>query len=908
MAVDSGQNLVLPALGRPCMGLLYDFRKDSLIPALTYWDREPLEKEEDERPQPNSDQAEASVKASFLCELVWVEDSSTFLSDCTISSNQSRVTNKYNKPYEFESGKATHVEKGILYGAYFVFDHEVSEKEDRQERKGKLTGMYNRTKMEGQDSLMGDTHIANVEKFYHKFHGDTYHYKPNQNVSKWLGINRENAVPQKVWLKPLKIQNLYSDDFQLVQQIGEILINDAQNALKVLQQMEDGLFNIQAYPQITKDFARLVSKSVSKLETLIKSTSRIAPVPNFKEILKELLSSLYLQRKFEILCTLNDIMPNMAIITSYKDLQLEVKGDRPTVCLVLPSFVESTGQHDLLISEVMDKVLEKAKLFKDFAEANKENENIKFLIAAISDDRKNRATLHLYKNGSLDNDDFEPPSKPEMTLGDITHNSVTLNISPPQFGLTTVTHYTVEFRARGCTTWYRRKENKAGHVTVLDLQMNKEYQFRCKANCAVGLSQACEALIKTLPYSPQEKLQVERHSTDLSVSWEKPTELGHGVEIKDYIVEYAETFSEQKHEELTWKKLQFQGNRVTISLQPSTSYTIKVRCDTGHAGLGIESEVSRTNKRESGIQKIKKLSTFMEGRAPEVFRLPLERNNNGIDGSESYTFGQNNMKQNYTIMFLGETGSGKSTLINGMINHILGIDWTDSFRFKIKDEGPLKSQTESQTTHITVYKVNHQDWFKIPYSVTLIDTPGFGSTRGKESDWKFTEKISSFLNSAKGVLKIDKVCLVTQASLAKLTPAQKNVFDSVTSIFGKDVAKKICMLVTFADGQLPPVLEAINASNVPCPKTKNGLPLHFKFNNSALFADNRSVHDRIDEDCDEGMDVEPVDEMFWKMGAKNMNRFFTALEKMTNQSTKEFPNEQSPLEAEEKEGIPAQNW
>uniref|UniRef100_A0A3P8QXM1 SNTX thioredoxin-like domain-containing protein n=1 Tax=Astatotilapia calliptera TaxID=8154 RepID=A0A3P8QXM1_ASTCA len=39
--------------------------------------------------------------------------------------------------------------------------------------------------------------------------------------------------------------------------------------------------------------------------------------------------------------------------------------------------------------------------------------------------------------------------------------------------------------------------------------------------------------------------------------------------------------------------------------------------------------------------------------------------------------------QNHTIMLFGATGSGKSTLIDGMINYIVGVEWEDSFRFKL---------------------------------------------------------------------------------------------------------------------------------------------------------------------------------------------------------------------------------
>ncbi|KAJ3581528.1 hypothetical protein NHX12_016549, partial [Muraenolepis orangiensis] len=55
MAGQSERTLVLAALGRPfSLGMLYDCRNDSLIPAFTLWDREDLEKDAVETSQPNS--------------------------------------------------------------------------------------------------------------------------------------------------------------------------------------------------------------------------------------------------------------------------------------------------------------------------------------------------------------------------------------------------------------------------------------------------------------------------------------------------------------------------------------------------------------------------------------------------------------------------------------------------------------------------------------------------------------------------------------------------------------------------------------------------------------------------------------------------------------------------------------
>ena len=38
-----------------------------------------------------------------------------------------------------------------------------------------------------------------------------------------------------------------------------------------------------------------------------------------------------------------------------------------------------------------------------------------------------------------------------------------------------------------------------------------------------------------------------------------------------------------------------------------------------------------------------------------------------------------------TIMFVGATGSEKSTLVDGIINYITGVSWDEDFRFSMVD-------------------------------------------------------------------------------------------------------------------------------------------------------------------------------------------------------------------------------
>ncbi|KAK2917139.1 hypothetical protein Q8A67_001513 [Cirrhinus molitorella] len=276
-----------------------------------------------------------------------------------------------------------------------------------------------------------------------------------------------------------------------------------------------------------------------------------------------------------------------------------------------------------------------------------------------------------------------------------------------------------------------------------------------------------------------------------------------------------------------------------------------------------------------------------------MFKLNLNETWQNRDGfCRRSTFGKNNTKENKTIMMIGATGAGKTTLINSMINYILGVQWEDDFRFVLIDEGKQKSQAESQTSEITAYQINHMNGFRIPYSLIIVDTPGFGDTRGISQDQKITKQIQEFFSARGGINRIDAVCFVVQASLARLTDKEK-YFDSILSIFGKDIAQNIIVLVTFADENTPPVLEAIKVSEVPCSTDESGEPLHFKFNNSAVFATNNKSADDEESDC------ENFDQMFWKMGFSSMKKFFTSLNMMKTQSlclTQEVLKERQQLE------------
>ncbi|XP_039905250.1 uncharacterized protein LOC120744769 isoform X2 [Simochromis diagramma] len=898
MDSGSGSTMEVAALGRPfSLGMLYDCRKDSLIPGLTLWDRDDLMKDVGERPQASNEfeivasesisdkssalNVDASLKASFLGGLVQVDGSAKYLNDSKSSRNQARVTLKYKAttkfqqlsmnhlgrgnvkhPYVFDQGLATHVVTAILYGAqaFFVFDREVSEHEDHQDVQGNLKVTINKIPLlsvEGEGSLkMEDKDKESVHKFSCRFYGDFCLPKPPTTFQGAVevyqslpGLLGDKAVPVMVWLLPLTV--LDSSAAQLVREISIGLVQEAQTVLEDFSELEmrcnDALrtSTAQQFPQIDKkikSFKEMCSEfKLDFQQTLAKKLPSIRgggeEEAELAEILKKRHSSPFnskslnewmdcREREIYTLMSFTRMMKNTKIISSENHLYKESLSAEHVVCFVFTSLgkdepylsalsrslrrktnpdLQDPHTHDVekeqwyASKEVTAEMRRKAKLFSDFAEANEENKNIKFLTVGLTNETQEGSSIHLYEGGFTVSENFEPPSKPEtVTAADINHNSVTLKISPPRFGAENITSYSVEYCVSGEDGWQQKTEAKAEEVTVRDLKPNTEYVFRCRAVTSAGVGPDNQVSIKT------------------------------------------------------------------------TS--------------------SGRNKETCLAEKLRDRSEKIKSDSPSVYKLPLTEEHMNIDGCRKFNFGEESTRQSRTIMLFGATGSGKSTLIDGMINYIVGVKWEDSFRFKFINEDQSTSRAHSQTSEVTVYKINHQDGFQIPFSLTIIDTPGFGDTRGIERDREITEQLRNLFSAQHGVTDIDAVCFVAQAALARLTPTQKYVFDSVLSIFGKDVAENIRILVTFTNSQRPPVLDAVKASGVPCPKTKDGLPVHFKFNNSALFAENTCVKKCTDDAVDDNYNDDEeqynhdehnadisFNETFWNMGVKSMEIFFAAL-------------------------------
>ncbi|XP_045203645.2 uncharacterized protein LOC123556761 [Mercenaria mercenaria] len=241
-----------------------------------------------------------------------------------------------------------------------------------------------------------------------------------------------------------------------------------------------------------------------------------------------------------------------------------------------------------------------------------------------------------------------------------------------------------------------------------------------------------------------------------------------------------------------------------------------------------------------------------------------------------------------TIILVGATGSGKSTLVDGLINYVLGVNWDDTYRFTVKvvtkgDAERRENKALSQEDWITCYTLNPENGSRLSYQLNIIDTPGFGDIRGMERDQAMVDQVRILFSEEKpeGISNIDAVCFLLKAPDARLTLPQMYIFQSVMSLFGNDVERNICSLITFADGKEPPVLAAMKASGLPFGCT-------FAFNNCALYAKNVKLSNAS------------LSPMFWDISVSGFRSFFEYLdgvESCSLEKTRDVLRERSKLDA-----------
>ncbi len=109
-------------------------------------------------------------------------------------------------------------------------------------------------------------------------------------------------------------------------------------------------------------------------------------------------------------------------------------------------------------------------------------------------------------------------------------------------------------------------------------------------------------------------------------------------------------------------------------------------------------------------------------------------------------------------------------------------------RFEITDDQSDRTKAHNQTSSVTVYGFYLQE---SPTDLTIIDTPGYGDTRGIELDQEIAVSLYNLSDSAEGIYEIDAVCLVIKATQHKTNSlTDKSTYLMLFSLYLEEILLK----------------------------------------------------------------------------------------------------------------------
>lgn len=281
----------------------------------------------------------------------------------------------------------------------------------------------------------------------------------------------------------------------------------------------------------------------------------------------------------------------------------------------------------------------------------------------------------------------------------------------------------------------------------------------------------------------------------------------------------------------------------------------------------IPESTKRASSLQQKIQQLQKQSSTSQVQVEQKQEVPLKVKRGSILETFNEKVTQNTKKeekkiQSYdTLYFLvfGETGAGKSTLINTL--HLWAMDKplqdckelvipNPKFpHFKISEaykkfasESFLNGNTktsESQTNSATFYEFNLQlqtDNGLKKQKVVMMDTPGFADTRGEEQD---KENIKGIVDSILGrrLPHINGIIFMINGSIAR-SAALVTVVKELKEVFPKGFENNFAILFS----NVPDKQDANNSFATEFEsETKIKISRIFKYNNRLLEKDYTSL-------------------------------------------------------------------
>lgn len=153
-------------------------------------------------------------------------------------------------------------------------------------------------------------------------------------------------------------------------------------------------------------------------------------------------------------------------------------------------------------------------------------------------------------------------------------------------------------------------------------------------------------------------------------------------------------------------------------------------------------------------------------------------------------------KDNLTILLVGETGVGKTALLDLFTNILAGLEPRTYQATHDTANEAGGSKVGSQTNEALLYEFESLNGVK----VRLLDTPGLADTRGVEHDERHKASIARVIRDV--IPSIDGVLIVANGTVERLQAATDYAITTLASIFPRSIADNIAIIFTMVSNPM----------------------------------------------------------------------------------------------------------
>ncbi|RXN19937.1 stonustoxin subunit alpha-like protein [Labeo rohita] len=407
---------------------------------------------------------------------------------------------------------------------------------------------------------MTDAEKKMAENINCTFHGD-FHLEKNttsymealdlyKNLPTLLKENPQNAVPIKVWLHPLYL--LKKTAAQLEREVSTSLVSNAEDIMDELDEAEKTYNDLSGNTLVNvcsdiKERMRSFQESFSIFKTVLqKAVAKVLPAirgGGTEEKSLENILKIYRNSPFNagmLNQWLDDAKSELSILSSCFKMLDGINMENPhdlityfldpkidfVVCFTFTSLKNEDPYLktliDFLKSEKFKKLDEEITMvsadtvrkwfsdpdviinmrknllhFRSFLEANKNDNSIRFIISAFSDDFNKGSSIYLYEQGKLTDTQFQPVSKPPPPIvEDVQDQTVSLKLQKSPTGETV--QYRVEYKQliadSGAEEQWLFRNTVQEDFTLTGLESGKPYSIRYRIVSKVGVSEASDTV------------------------------------------------------------------------------------------------------------------------------------------------------------------------------------------------------------------------------------------------------------------------------------------------------------------------------------------------------------------------------------------------------------------------------